>query len=642
MKKDSSDAKNVLIICRDISSARKLLYFKFEKQNRYILASDDPMVHELAKKYKWINEISWIEQMESFYKVADDVVAIIGQINRWLEKFGRETEIPKDLLYWITHCEGGDTSQRVMDLLLMGRSYQSLVDCFKISEVILVRSIDASWEDELFLEFADSIKIKARVFGRLSPTGWFYNRAWLKWRPLAVGVYWSFKIVQTKAINFFCSQPIIDDTKLVMVQLVGSEKKHLNHTQSLLRAINKSGLQGAVLGWRLGSSANILRKEGIAVVELETWLSFRDIISGWVRTIISWQWAKADINNFLSDDQGIKALGPLRKILIKSVNSFYLSELPGRYYLKKSAIEFFQSHRPIALRPHSLVLPEGVIPYRVIKNIDENILIFIQGGWPYNVPNPITDSESPIPRDEVVFCSCGKLHRNILLNSGFLDKNVYITGLHWVEPINEFKKKISKIESRKILGLNLQAELYVLYDSNSSIRGYLTDQEIHSTLQLIMNIANKNKSIQVMIKPHPSHKKGLLEKIIKQYSLQNVKLIEQSNLPYHALNAADILVTKFSTLAIEGMFLGVPALGVILDHEENFKYYDSAVEYHDNLPSLEAKLEKLIGDREYRKEWIEKMKENQIEYFEKHGLASLGNPAQSVAKIIIDRINNGR
>jgi hypothetical protein len=142
-----------------------------------------------------------------------------------------------------------------------------------------------------------------------------------------------------------------------------------------------------------------------------------------------------------------------------------------------------------------------------------------------------------------------------------------------------------------------------------------------------------------MIKPHPTHRAGLLEELVLQHSLPNVRLIDQSLLPYHALNAADILVFRFSTLAIEAMFLGVPALGILLNNEENFKCYGSAVEYHSTLSSVESRLQTLIDDKEYRQKWMAEVLANQSKYFTKHGLVSSGNPAQSVAKIVFDRIN---
>lgn len=638
-KKDS--VCKTLIICRDLGGVKIMQSEAANFQDGVVVVSDDPRVQKAAIESEGVKQAVFLEKMESYYCVAEDVIAIIRQINLWLESLGREGEIPKDLLYWVMHCEGGDTSQRVMDLLLLMRSYQNMIDRFEPTEIIVVQSSNATWEDELLFTMADELGIFIRYSGRLGLIGWLRKRVWLKWRPLVVGVYSTVKIVQVKLANLFRSQPAIDPKKAVMVQLVGTGKKHLNHTQPLLKAINDVGLQGVALGWRLGPSAMILRQEGIAVVELETWVSLSDLVVGWFRTLKSWLRAKSNIHNFLSDDQRIKAAGVLRGILVKSMRSFYLSELAGRYFIRKAAKGFFQHNRPRALRPHSIVLPVGVIPYRAIKSIDEKIIVFIQGGWPYNLPEPITDSESQIPRDKVVFCSCGKLHRNILLNKGFLDKNVFITGLHWIEQISDFLRKFSKEDSRKVLGLDLTAELYVLLDAGFFLRGYLTRQERYLCLRSILELAKHNPHLQIMIKPHPSHQKGLLEKIIFQYSLPNVQLIEHSLLPYHSLNAADVLVTKFSTLAVEGMFLGVPTLGVILDNEENFKCYGSAVEYHSSLLSVESKLQKLLDDRECRQKWMEEMKERQAEYFENHGLVSSGRPAIGVAKIIQDIVNAG-
>jgi hypothetical protein len=607
-------------------------------QGGVVVASDDPRVQKVTLECEGVEQVSFIEKMESYYCVADDVIAIIRAINQWLERLGHEDEIPNDLLYWVMHCEGGDTGQRVLDMLLLIRSYQELIDRFQPKEIILVQSANTTWEDELLLTFAGNIGIKIRVSGRLRLSDWCRKRFWLKWRPLAAGVYWSAKVIQVKLANLLYSQPTIDANKSVMVQLVGSEKKHLNHAQSLLKAINDSGLQGIALGWRLGLSATHLRQEGIAVVDMETWISLCDLAGGWIRTLKSWRRAKSNFHNFLPEGQGFKGTSLLRGILIKSMRSFYSSELLGRYFLSAATKKFFQHHQPKALRPHSLLLPDGVIPYRAIKRIDKSIMIFIQGGWMYDLPEPISDAEIPIPRDEVVYCSCGKLHRDILLNKGYLEKNLFITGMNWLEPITKFGKKYSKIDSRKFLGLNLTAELYILFDPNSFLRGFLTRQEQYLVLLSILELAKCNPRLQISVKPHPSHQKGLLEEIIIQYSLPNVQLIDQSLLPYHALNAADVLVLKWSTLAVEGMLLGVPALGIILDGEDNFKCYDPAVEYHNSLSSLDSKLRALLDDSEYRQNWMKEMEVRQSEYFERHGLVDKGNPAQSVAKIIVDRI----
>ena len=46
--------------------------------------------------------------MEVFRNVADDVIGFLKIINRWLESFAdAQSGIPKELLYWVQHYEGG-------------------------------------------------------------------------------------------------------------------------------------------------------------------------------------------------------------------------------------------------------------------------------------------------------------------------------------------------------------------------------------------------------------------------------------------------------------------------------------------------------------------------------------------------------
>lgn len=98
----NSNKNNILIICRDLQSVRRLSSFNPQAHSRYILASDDPRVHEAVKECSWIDKICWIEQMESFYNVADDVIRFLKIINNWLESLGEgQHVISKELLYWI-------------------------------------------------------------------------------------------------------------------------------------------------------------------------------------------------------------------------------------------------------------------------------------------------------------------------------------------------------------------------------------------------------------------------------------------------------------------------------------------------------------------------------------------------------------
>ena len=612
-------------------------------QGGIVVASDDPQVQSEALKIEGIEQVSFIERMDSYYCVANEVIAIIKEINHWLEGLGREDEIPKDLLYWVMHCEGGDTSQRVLDSLLLIRSYRDLIDRFNPNEIILIKDVNVTWENELLISFAKEIGIKIRIAGKINIYKLFYQRVWLKWKPFFGSIYWGAKFIQIKLADLFHNKLRFDSNKAVMVQLAGSEKKHLNHSLTLLKAINAVGLQGIALGWRLGSSAAILRQEGIDVVELETWVSLKDYVTGRINSLKSWSRANAQFHHFLPEGKGIKDAGLLRGILIESMRSFFLSELFDRYCLRKAAINLFQINKPRAIRPHSLVLPVSVIIYQAITKFDKNIVLFINGGWPYDMPEPITNAEQPIPRDNIIFCSCGYRHQELLIEKGFLKKNIEVTGLHWIEPITDFKNRYTKNQSRDILKLKKNADLYILLDANNTLRGYCTSREQHQVLQFFLEFASHNEQVHLIIKPHPSCKADELKGIViavKKYALENVIVIDNSTLPYHAINSADILVTKLSTLAVEAMFLDVPTLGIVLDGETNFMFYKKAVEYYTDLELLQNFLFKVLLDKQYRDRWYLEMAKRRNDYFLNEGLVSMGTPATKVAEILAARLKD--
>ena len=110
--------------------------------------------------------VCYLEQMESLHTVAFDVINYRELINQWLESLGNDPKgIPQDLLYWIRHCEGGKTTQRIQDLLLLIRSYGYLIDTYKISSIVILRHPQAEWEDEVLIKVGQSKSVEVRIIG---------------------------------------------------------------------------------------------------------------------------------------------------------------------------------------------------------------------------------------------------------------------------------------------------------------------------------------------------------------------------------------------------------------------------------------------------------------------------------------------
>jgi len=162
-----AQSNNVLIVCRYLKSVRRLLRFRPQAQCSYILASDDPRVHEAAKAYLWIDKICWIEQMESVYLVADDVIRLTESVNEWLKTIADDKHgFPEELLFFTRNAEGGMTTQRIQDLLLLICSYRFLIDTYKITRVIVISQPGMGWEDDVLIETVRSRGVDIKVIGR--------------------------------------------------------------------------------------------------------------------------------------------------------------------------------------------------------------------------------------------------------------------------------------------------------------------------------------------------------------------------------------------------------------------------------------------------------------------------------------------
>ena len=158
--------QTVLLVCRGLGELHLLQRLQPQPGCRYIVASDDVRVHLEIGKYPWVAEVCYLEQMESFYAVASEVIKYLELINQWLASLGNDSRgIPRELLFWIRHCEGGNTTQRIQDLLLLMRSYQHLIDTYKVNSIIILSHPQAGWEDDILIKLSESKGLNVEVIG---------------------------------------------------------------------------------------------------------------------------------------------------------------------------------------------------------------------------------------------------------------------------------------------------------------------------------------------------------------------------------------------------------------------------------------------------------------------------------------------
>ena len=630
-----TDSNNVLIICRDLNSARRLSRFNPEAQIRYILASDDPRGQELAKEYSWIDEICWIEQMESFCNVADDVIGFLKVINKWLESLAdAQRGIPKELLYWIQHCEGGMTTQRIQDLLLLIRSYLHLFEQHDITNVIILSHSGMCWEDDALIQTARSRDIDVQVIGR-------YRFSALKGKILvflniyAREPYYVLNILRIKVRNLFNSNVNEVSDKEVVIQLCSSADKHIAHTVSIMKALKNRGYNPVALCWEAFRGADKVRSEGLMAQELEKWVPISSICAALYRVFKTWGKARSRRKDFLKNPEFQYRSVSLGHLLWQSVQYFFVLELSQRYRLMVASKRYFNLHSPLAIRFWTTIFPEAVIPFQSL-NKNESPIIFYAPGFPYTMKNPY--EHHVIPADLVLALGVG--HKKKLEQKEFSENKIVITGHPVWEHLSDFQNNYSQNQSRLFLKIPSTYSTYIFYDPGYILRGYLSPSEQGITTTFLLDFVKRHPSVALIIKPHPGHHPGIIEFLIDSYSLENVFLINKNMLPHHALNAVDLIITKFSTVGVEAMYLERPVISLILDREDKFKAYGDAAEYVFTSQELGDLLGKLINNENYRFQWVAHLRKQAKKYLNETFYSSSRQNSELAADAVDDFIKN--
>ena len=119
---------------------------------------------------------------------------------------------------------------------------------------------------------------------------------------------------------------------------------------------------------------------------------------------------------------------------------------------------------------------------------------------------------------------------------------------------NHFKNldTFSKEDSMRILGIKNNHDIYILLDLQSPSAGYNSVEEIIHLLKTLVEFVDDKKNIALIIKPYPSANFSWLSNLIRHRS-ENIYLLDKKQLPDHALNVADVIFCKFSTMGVESM-----------------------------------------------------------------------------------------
>lgn len=160
----------------------------------------------------------------------------------------------------------------------------------------------------------------------------------------------------------------------------------------------------------------------------------------------------------------------------------------------------------------------------------------------------------------------------------------------------EIKKKYKIAPGKKVVFFPTYWDKHYQYDG----KVYYADihQDLQSTMEVLEDIALKNKNIQVVAKVHPitqklfNKGKGKLDNITKKYYDKDgpVKIVKdvrtRVDIARELLYIADFVLSYRSTMLVEGIFLNKPILNVVFDQCSKLQ---GMPDFINHIPSVYSK-----------------------------------------------------
>jgi hypothetical protein len=641
MKNGAIAGGTVLIVCRTVDEVPATARLERPGGCRYVVASDDPAVHDACRRLDWVADVCWLEQMESFYHVAGDVLRLLDVINGWLlsvasERFG----MPADFLRWLEHPEGGNTTRRLQDAALLIRSYLAVFEQYSVVRLVVCSSIAARWEDAVLTATAESCGIQVDIHGARVRRGVAAVllsalagvRAVLR-VPFRVGTLLLGMLRMRNAAARDAIGPAQRaDDGVIVFQLATAADKHLENVVPLMKALQQRRLPAVALMCFAPDGVTKVRKEGLNAEEVAAFLPLVACVHGVCRASITLIRGYVARRRCLRDARLAYRGVSLGDLLWPAIRDFLTTEVLQRYLLSAALGRYFESRPILAMKLWGETsLPEGYIAWKALggrRPLLFDYSIGPQGEWPY------APSENPIG----LFLTAGSVQTRAFGKAGIDRDRLLEVGSLRYDGLAALQRIHTPEQSRALLGINEGYSLYVLWDPSVVMRGFFTAQEQLRIADALLDLVAA-RSCALIVKPHPGHNPGPLERLIEQRSLSNVFYVPGAMLPYHAINAADVVLTKFSTLGLEGMRFGKPIVSVMLDGEPRWRViYEDAVEYITALDDMTALLARLVERSADRATWIERRLSAQ-ELFLAAYFCGESNPVTAASTAIAARLS---
>lgn len=524
---------------------------------------------------------SHLHEFKTFLDVAPQVRVIIEKVDAWLASL--DSSVPPEVLQWGIHVEAGRTSQRVQDALILIDSFERLFERYRPSEVVVISDGAAWFEDKVLSEF-----LRARKISFLRYTTSLISDM----RAVAIetaGALLSLlrqfsRLVAAKAtahaVSSNYSQGKHDLRRnLAVFHLCGLHGEHVTNVSAPMASLgSNSTLMPVALSWTIPdcgwdpSRVRQLKDRDLALVRQEWFVTLVDLMVC-LQLMFRLLW-RATRHHEVPAELSYQGT-PLFRILKASFTYSLIAQAPIRFLFYRSMSRFLASHKLSAFKPWGgSGLFEGRLACRLVRENSQNVVIFnywmgaVMKCWPYSDLNPIYMPD--------VFFAKGQYEKDTCISErGLAPDQVVIVGSPRFDRYKGIKLDQHTVNlARETIGLPPGYTIYVAVDPGCYLLGYLTVSEQIELISSICELAGRFASVCFVIKPHPSYPITHLLPFIEEKVHDNLIVLDGSSVRANTLLvAADVVISKYSTLLLEAALIGRPAVSVLFNRDVRFMVF---------------------------------------------------------------------
>jgi hypothetical protein len=602
----------------------------YRNTRKLIVASDDPEVHNFARGIDQSIETAWLTGKDSFFSVCDNVLAILAELNSWFRGIARDGWNEKwqgELIYWVSHCEGGMTTQRVQDILLQIRNFSRILLESKVGQVVLIENSGIQWQQDLYQSISQRYAIPVRWISQNSFCR-HLQRLKILAKPLLREAFYSAQHVVAKAkVLRIHRQSFPENERLICFELASSALKHVMPIVEVAKEFNRAGFKILVAGWGAFKGLGTVLSHGVATVSLERYCSFREVVGSWIFSLR----VRSLIFARIGELSGLPVLaynGVHLSTHLRDSMHFFSIDLARRYRLEVATKIFGKRIFPIAVRPWTTVFPEGV---RFLANLRSRPLSFNFTTLSYEV-NPYNMDQEWADIEFV----WGERHATHLRRGNRPIREIAIVGNQNSRVYREIAGALGKSQSREKLQIPNGFRRYFFFGHQPNMAGYCSVRETQEVANTLLAACKERpEAMALLVKPHPSARgmAAFLNKV-KEEGLRNVFYFDQALLPGEVLQASDVLVLKYSSIALEAMYLQVPSISAILDGERRFRYLDNATTYVETAHELLGLVLKLVDDEQFFQTWASEQRKMHRQFIDSDRPSSDIDTAASIVSTV--------